>query len=785
MITDLDNLHLNADGENKKNVNPEETPDTNDTGQNPDDKTDTIGEQPENESQEASEAADTEAEKTSEEQSAQPDDTTEESANESAIEAEMPSVPESEFQSEVNTEEEIQEMTETQPEAEAKEATSQESGVQPEVSSETETSREADNQLETSAEEATQETKENSGEDSESYKTEESETEENEEDEETSAEEEIPKKNYEELPLSVLIGEAKNLLKNHPAQKLKSHFREIREVVKKIVDEDEAAKKEAFIEEEGGDELDFQYHNPHVKEFNQVYGDFRNQLDAYHKEQEKAQEENLKERLQIIEELKALYTDSSENNSNIFSKFRNIKSRWHNAGIIPRAQARNVFRTYFHHLDNFYKYLDLNKELREMDYAHNLEVRHSIISRAEELVKEDNVQKALNELQYLHRLWKEEAVPVAEDLREPTWQKFKALTLQIHDRKTELNEQVKAEQEENLKKKQEVLDKITALTENAVNMSHRDWQTGIRKLNHLRDEFIAIGRVPREFNQKLWNDFKTQTRTFNHKKNEFYKSLKKEQTENLEKKKELLEIAKQHAESQDWERSVQEVKRIQAEWKKIGHVPRKFSDEIWKEFKAACNQFFENFKSRGDKDNLAFMENFEKKKALLDELQAFEKSDDTKADLDKVNNLNIQWNNIGKVPMSKIKINNDFNKLITRTIKSLGLSENEIQDFKMASLVDQIKSDHDEQKLDDEIRRSRKLIEDLEKDINQLETNIGFFKDENSPLLKNFHMEIAEKRNRLAETEMRLKKLHRIDLDEEIQPEPPAETADDEENPVE
>src|SRR5690606_5460995 len=209
---------------------------------------------------------------------------------------------------------------------------------------------------------------------------------ENEEDE-SSAEEQIPFKNYDELPLPVLIGEAKNLLKDHPARKLREHFSQIRDAVKKLLEDDEAAKKEAFVEE-GGEVLDFHYDNPARREFNAVYNDYRKQLDAFYKEQERSQQQNLSERLQIIDELKSLYLEPNEDSSNIFTKFRNIKTRWHNAGPIPKAQAGNVFRTYFHHLDNFYEYLDLNKELREMDYAHNLQVRESIIKRAEELVQE-------------------------------------------------------------------------------------------------------------------------------------------------------------------------------------------------------------------------------------------------------------------------------------------------------------------------------------------------------------------------------------------------------------
>lgn len=587
-------------------------------------------------------------------------------------------------------------------------------------------------------------------------------------DEEDSKEENIPLKDYAELPIEVIIGEARELLKNHPARKLRNHFRQMREAAFAIFDEDEKNKKEGFVAQ-GGEPLDFHYQNPLKSEFNSIYSDFRKQLDAYYKELEKTQQANLEERNQIIEELKALYTEPNEEISNVFKKFRELKTRWHNAGSIPKAQAGNVFRTYFHHLDNFYEYLDLNKELRELDYAHNLEVRHSIIKRAQELLKEDNVQKALNELQYLHRLWKEEAVPVAEEHREPTWQTFKDLTNKIHDRKSEISEKLKVEQEENLKKKEDIIAQIKELSENSDNKSHGEWQTGIRKLNSLRDTFLAIGRVPREHNQRMWSEFKETTREFNHKKNEFYKKLKSEQQSNLEKKMELLKIAKEHSESTDWNKSVQIVKRIQSDWKKIGHVPRKHSDKIWKEFKDACNKFFDNYKDRANRVSQTQLDNLEKKEAILEELKTFKPTDDIQENLAKINEFSIRWNSVGRIPSSKMNINSEYNNLVNDLVKSFGLTDNEVQDFKMSSLVDQIKSDLDGNLLDDEIKKSRKKIEDLEKEITQLENNVSFFAnaDKDSPLLRDVYRQIEEKRNLLTEAEIKLRKLHQIDLDDE------------------
>lgn len=632
----------------------------------------------------------------------------------------------------------------------------------------------SDTEKEVSKEDSIKNTTGNSDSDSsvegEDYKNEEDTKAEDEKEKEEQEEEveKIPFKDYLDLPVGVLVGEAKNLLSNHAARLLREHFNQIRDAVKEKLEEELQSKKESHIEA-GGNPDDFHYDNPARKEFYGIYGDYKKQLDAYYKEQEKSQQENLAERLQIIEELKALYQDNTEENSNIFSTFRKLKTRWHNAGPIPRIQAGNVFKTYFHHLDNFYEYLDLNKELRELDYSHNLQVRHSIIKRSEELVKEDNVQKALNELQYLHRLWKEEAVPVAEEFREPTWQRFKDLTNQIHERKSEISEKLKEEQNVNLKKKQEIIAEIEQLSQDSTKKTHGEWQSGIRKLNALRESFLAVGRVPRENNQEMWNQFKAATREFNHKKNEFYKTLKTEQQTNLEKKTELLNIAKEHAESTDWQESVQIIKKIQADWKKIGHVPRKFSDSIWKEFKEACNTFFDNYKERGNKANEEYEKNLVKKQELFDELKAFTPSEDQKANLDTVNDFNVRWNSLGKVPASKMSINTEFSKTISQLIKSFGLSDNEVQDFKMASLVEQIKSGQDDRLLDDEIKKTRKLIDDLEKEINQLENNISFFSNanENNPLLKDVFKQIEDKRGRLTEAEIRLRKLHRIDFDEE------------------
>ena len=578
---------------------------------------------------------------------------------------------------------------------------------------------------------------------------------------------EITLKDYDTFSFDVLIDEAKNLLSKHDVQDIREHFNQIRDAFKNKLEKEEAEKKKAFLED-GGNEIDFRYETSYREKFNVVYNDYKNQLSIHHKQNEKKEDENLAERLAIIDELKSLYQEQNDSSSSMFKKFRELKTRWHNAGRIPAKNAENIFKNYFFHLDNFYTYLDMNKELQTLDYAHNLEVRYSIIKRAEELINEPNVQKALNELQYLHRLWKEEAVPVQEDLREPTWLHFKELTNKIHDRKGELNEKIKQEQKDNLEKKNEIISKIKSINESVANKSHSEWQKAITEINTLRENFIGLGRVPKDKNAETWDAFKKETREFNHIKNDFYKSLKSDQQINLEKKTALLEIAKQHAESTDWNNSVAVIKKIQNDWKNIGHVPRKNSDKIWKEFKETCNKFFDRYKKRHEQDNEKLEQNFEQKTSFLDKFKAAQISEDKDQALKELQNFKSEWNTLGKVPSDKLAINQEFNSLYNSKISDLNLSKAELNDYELQSLVNKVKANGNSSMLDDEIRKTRKNIEELEKDINQLDNNVNFFSNANkdSPFLRDVFKQIDEKRKKLTEEEIKLKTLFNIDLND-------------------
>ena len=268
----------------------------------------------------------------------------------------------------------------------------------------------------------------------------------------------------------------------------------------------------------------------------------------------------------------------------------------------------------------FYDFLHLNRELRDLDFKHNLEEKQKIVERAEALGKEEDVNKAFRELQTLHKIWKEDIGPVAKEHREEIWERFSEATKVMHQRRQQYFKDLDKIFEKNLEKKNQIVEDIRNIAAN-IGQSHSEIQKQIKEVESLRESFFKAGKVPQKNNDESWSAFKDASRSFNRNKNAFYKNLKRNQQENLDKKKELLNLAISLKDSEDWETTTPEMKRIQREWKQIGHVPRKFSDKIWNEFKQACNQYFDRLHASRNKAYEAEMSNFEKKSKLLNEIK--------------------------------------------------------------------------------------------------------------------------------------------------------------------
>ncbi|HNP68288.1 MAG TPA: DUF349 domain-containing protein [Aequorivita sp.] len=583
-----------------------------------------------------------------------------------------------------------------------------------------------------------------------------SEDEEDEEDHEEKAQ-----KDYSTLSEKELVAEFDKLLKTKKIQELKHDVEEIRSEFNSKFNEELEHKKEEFLAE-GGNIIDFHYTTPLKKEFNSLYFDYKERRNNHYKNLKKDLQSNLDKRWELIEELKGLL-GAEENINTTYKHFKEIQEKWHVAGAIPRDKYNTVWNTYHHHVENFYDFLHLNREFRDLDFKHNLDAKLKLITRAEELAQEEDINKAFRELQMLHKMWKEDVGPVAKEYRDEVWDKFSEATKVIHDKRQAQLAEMEKDFEANLEKKKEIVEEIKTATQEA-KPSHQGWQNAIKKVQELRDAFFNTGRVPRANNKEIWKAFKDATGNFNHQKNSFYKNQKKEQYTNLEKKRELIKIAEENKDSEDFDATTSLMKKIQNDWKNIGHVPRKDSDKIWKQFKKACNHYFDRLHAQKNEANKEEMAHFETKQEMLEKLSSFELSGDHKADVKAIKEQITAWKEIGRVPYNKRNIEQKFNKTLDGLFGKLDLGKKETELIKFDNKLNTLVNREDERKLQNEHFFISKKIDETKDEIRQLENNLGFFHhvDENNPLVKEVHKNIARHKEQLEVWKAKLSKIKEV-----------------------
>jgi hypothetical protein len=550
----------------------------------------------------------------------------------------------------------------------------------------------------------------------------------------------IPMLDYDALSLESLITELKSLVTNEKVMSVKDHVEEIKKSFLAKYYHLLEEKKEEFLAENTNPTEEFSYHSPLKSQFDQYYTLFKENKNAHFKSLQTNLKTNLENRLAIVEELKELI-NPQENIKDTLKHFNELRERWKNAGPIPKDKYNHVWNNYHFHVENFYDYLHLDREARDLDFKHNLEQKQKIIARVEELVNEADINKAFRELQDLHKIWKEEIGPVSREHRDEIWNKFSDLTKQMHDKREVLFEKMRGTELENLEKKKEIIANIEVLATEKVN-AHAQWLQQIEKVEALRTAFFAAGKVPSEINEETWAAFKTAVRNFNSFKNSFYKDIKKDQNNNLSRKTALVAKAKELQESTDFAITTPIMKQIQEEWKQIGHVPRKYSDKIWIEFKDACNHYFDKLKEQKNEENSEEIQAFDGKKAYLETLREFQMTGDHKTDLDAIK-LHIEtWKKFGKVPFSRRHIEGKFNKVLDALFEKLSLSKKESEMMRFSNRMDQLSENNDTRKLEGEKIFLMRKIDEIKNEIFQLENNIQFFtntrnaKKENSIVLE-------------------------------------------------
>lgn len=578
------------------------------------------------------------------------------------------------------------------------------------------------------------------------------------EDETNAERHDVEKKDYSVMNTDALVNEFESLLKNHKVQTISSHVNEIKTEFKSKYNILLEEKKEEFIAD-GGNVIDFYYSNDTKKRFNTAAKDYKQAINSYYNDREKNLKQNLENRLAIIEKIKTL-VGVEENMNTTYKQFKELQDQWRNAGPIPRDKYNNAWNTYHHHVERFYDFLHLNRDLRDMDFKHNYDQKLKIIERAEELAADDNINRSFRELQVLHKLWKEELGPVGKEHRETIWERFSNATKTIHDKRQAYYADLDKAYEKNLEQKENIIAQIVALNSEESN-SHGALQKRIKTIEALREDFFNAGKVPLKKNEATWKKFKDAVREFNRSKNKFYKNLKKDQYENLQQKLALIKTAEDNKDSEDFETVTPLMKNIQNQWKTIGHVPRKDSDKIWKQFKDACNHYFDRIHAERKAENQELFDAFEKKQALVNAIKSFEVTEDAKADIKVLQEKIAEYKTIGHVPQNKRFIDGKFHKTIDAAFDKVKMERSKLDMIRFESRLEGISGGEDTRALDNEQNFIRKKIDDVKSEINQLENNLQFFSNVKSdnPLVKDVFNNIEKHKKALDTWKAKLKRV--------------------------
>lgn len=494
------------------------------------------------------------------------------------------------------------------------------------------------------------------------------------------------------------------------------------------------------------------------KGFKSIYTEYKRKRAAYLEEMEKVKEENYKQKLQIIEELKALLERAEDVNST-FPTFRELQSRWKSISAVPQAKAKELWDSYQHCVEMFYDYIKINNEFRDLDFKKNLELKAELCERAEALENEPSVVNAFKELQKLHEEWKEIG-PVAKEFRESIWERFKTITSAINKKHQSFFENMKNEQKENLAKKSALCEKAEAIAAQESGDSGL-WNSLTKQMDAIQAEWKTIGFASKKENQKIYDRFRAACDKFYGAKREFYANFKNVMQDNLSKKEALCEQAEAIAGSEDWKKTSDRLIALQKQWREIGPVARKQSDVVWKRFRAACDKFFERKASHFGNIDEKYDENLVAKRALIEEVKAYTLSDSKDENISVMREFQNRWNEIGFVPFKeKEKIQKEWNAAMDMHFADIRSLESEKQLNRFIKKVSDIKSSG---KGDRSLRIERdKLLQKYKKceqDIATLENNVGFFAKSKGAdaFIEEINKKIMQAKEELARIEEKIK----------------------------
>ena len=453
----------------------------------------------------------------------------------------------------------------------------------------------------------------------------------------------------------------------------------------------------------------------------ELFARYRKMRDEFVAGLEQAKEENLKVKLAIIDELKEL-VNSDETLNHTFNKFRELQQRWKETGPVPQANVKDTWETYNLHVENFYNFIKINKELRDLDLKKNYEAKISLCEQAEALVVEPSVVSAFRKLQKLHDEWRETG-PVANEFKESLWERFKLASSRINKAHQEHFESLKGEQQKNLEMKTELCVKAEELSEQMFT-SRKEWNKANDRLLEIQKVWKTIGFAPKKDNTRIYERFRNACDHFFAMKRDYYAQLKAEMDHNLQLKNEICEAAESIKDSEDWKKTADELIALQKRWKEVGAVSRRHSDAVWKRFRAACDYFFERKAAHFSSVDNEQERNLQAKRELLEQMKA---CDVNEGGFEAIKAFQRKWSEIGYVPIKyKDALQKQYKEVVDAMFATLRGSEHDRSIDRFRSKLSSMKASGDK-RLRSERERLYNKVKQLEADIALLENNIGFF----------------------------------------------------------
>lgn len=549
------------------------------------------------------------------------------------------------------------------------------------------------------------------------------------------------------------------LLENKPVQSLRYDVEAVKVAFykKHRADVDELRKK--YVEEGGvAEEFEAPADSDEIR-LKEYFGIYRTRREEYMNDLEKSKEENLKIKLQIIEELKAL-VEAGETVGQTFQTFRQLQQRWKETGIVPQVNVKEIWETYNLHVENFYNVVKINKELRDLDLQRNLEAKVALCEAAESLAGEESIVAAFRKLQDLHDQWREIG-PVVADQKEAIWERFKEASSRINRQHQEHFEAIKEEQKKNLALKTELCEKAEGLATEMLT-TRKEWNKASDKLIEIQKVWKTIGFAPKKDNTKIYERFRRACDRFFELKRAFYEGIKSEMEHNLQLKIEICEAAEAIQDSEQWKKTSEELIALQKRWKEIGSVSRRHSDAVWKRFRAACDHFFARKSEHFASVDAEHSDNLARKIALVEEIEAY---DITGGNIENIKEFQRRWSEIGFVPIKeKEALQKRYRAAIDKLFAVLRSGDRERGVQKYRNKLNEMKGNGG--KLRNERDRLYNKVKQLETDIATLENNIGFFARSKGAeaLIRDVEHKIERAKQEMAET---IEKINLIDSQQE------------------